>query len=40
VIAHEAAPGFTFPEIGTVDYGYWELKVACGDLSPPEPVVY
>ena len=31
VIAHEAGPGFTSPEIGAVDYGYWELKVA----SPP-----
>lgn len=30
VIAHEAGPGFTFPEIGPVDYGYWELKVTAG----------
>jgi SAM-dependent methyltransferase len=28
VIAHDAGPGFTSPEIGTVDYGYWELKAA------------
>jgi malonyl-CoA O-methyltransferase len=28
VIAHEVGPGFILPGIGTVDYGYWELKVA------------
>jgi malonyl-CoA O-methyltransferase len=28
VIAHEVGPGFTSPGIGTVQYGYWELKAA------------
>jgi hypothetical protein len=28
VIAHEAGPGFTSPEIGPVDYGYRDLKAA------------
>lgn len=26
VVAHDAGPGFASPEIGTVDYGYRELK--------------
>lgn len=26
VLAHKVGPGFTSPNIGTVEYGYWELK--------------
>lgn len=26
VIAHEVGPGFTAPGIGTVEYGYWDLR--------------
>jgi malonyl-CoA O-methyltransferase len=35
VIAHEAGPGFIAPGIGTVEYGYWDLKVASADVKVP-----
>jgi malonyl-CoA O-methyltransferase len=35
VIAHEVGPGWTVPGIGTVEYGYWELKVPCVDVEAP-----
>jgi malonyl-CoA O-methyltransferase len=35
VIAHEVGPGWTAPGIGTVEYGYWELKVAFADVEVP-----
>lgn len=28
VISHQVGPGFTAPGLGTVEYGYWELKAA------------
>ena len=31
VITHEVGPGFTAPGIGTVEYGYWDLKVATAE---------
>lgn len=31
VITHEVGPGFTAPGIGTVEYGYWDLKVATSE---------
>jgi malonyl-CoA O-methyltransferase len=36
VIAHEVGPGWTAPGIGTVEYGYWELKVASVDVEVPQ----
>jgi len=35
VIAHEAGPGFTWPGIGTVEYGYWEVTVAPAHAKVP-----
>lgn len=32
VIAHDVAPGFTSSGIGTVQYGYWELKARSADI--------
>lgn len=34
VIAHEAGPGFTMPGIGTVEYGYWDLRAASDTRQP------
>lgn len=36
VIAHETGPGFTFPGIGTVEYGYWELLARTKGLVDQE----
>lgn len=38
MIAHEVGPGFTSPQIGTVEYGYWELMAASGDVGIPPAV--
>jgi malonyl-CoA O-methyltransferase len=35
VIAHEVGPGWTALGIGTVEYGYWELRVASVDVEVP-----
>jgi malonyl-CoA O-methyltransferase len=35
VIAHEVGPGFTAPQIGAVEYGYWELRAASADAEVP-----
>jgi malonyl-CoA O-methyltransferase len=35
VIAHEVGPGWTVPGIGSVEYGYWELKAASVDVEVP-----
>ncbi len=33
VVAHEIGPGFTSPEVGTVEYGYWDLKAASAGVE-------
>src|SRR5579875_232805 len=35
VISYEAGPGWTAPGIGTVEYGYWELKATSVDVEVP-----
>lgn len=35
VTAHEVSPGFTWPGIGTVEYGYWELKATSAHVKVP-----
>ena len=36
VITHQTGPGFTTPDTGTVEYGYWELKMASTDAEMPK----
>lgn len=35
VTAHDVGPGWTAPWIGTVEYGYWQLKVVSVDMEVP-----
>lgn len=37
VMTYGSGPGFTSPDVGTVEYGYWELKMASTDVGIPQP---